>query len=337
MKILSIIIPTYNMESYLTHCLDSLLVSDYMEQLEVLVINDGSKDCSSEIGHKYQECYPQTFRVIDKENGNYGSCINRGLKEATGKYIKVLDADDSFSTSALEIFLNFLQGIDVDLVLTDYNIVNAKGAITKEIRYHFPLNTSLPVEDYCASSDFLSVQMHGITYRRQMICDIGYHQNEGISYTDQEWIFEPMTQVQTFAFCNVVLYQYLVGREGQTMNAVQLAKHIDHNKKGSLTMLEAYNRHYSNCDVNMKLYLQNKLLTRIGYVYRAGLFKGYLSLIEMQQYDMNIKTINREIYNRTEMLDLFRYRYIYTWRKNMQEGLPILLVWLYRFLYCFKS
>lgn len=94
-KILTIIIPTYNMEKYLRHCLDSLIVPN-MDKVEVLMINDGSKDSSSAIGHEYQNRYPKTFRVIDKENGNYGSCINRGLKEATGKYVKVLDADDSF-------------------------------------------------------------------------------------------------------------------------------------------------------------------------------------------------------------------------------------------------
>ena len=88
-KILTIIIPTYNMEKYLRRCLDSLIIDEEgMKQLEVLVINDGSKDSSSQIAHEYQDKYPDTFRVIDKENGNYGSCINRGLKEATGKYVK---------------------------------------------------------------------------------------------------------------------------------------------------------------------------------------------------------------------------------------------------------
>lgn len=88
-KILTIIIPTYNMEKYLRRCLDSLIIDEEgMKQLEVLVINDGSKDSSSQIAHEYQDKYPDTYRVIDKENGNYGSCINIGLKEAKGKYVK---------------------------------------------------------------------------------------------------------------------------------------------------------------------------------------------------------------------------------------------------------
>ena len=108
-KILTIIIPTYNMEKYLRRCLDSLIIDEEeMKQLEVLVINDGSKDSSSQIAHEYQDKYPDTFRVIDKENGNYGSCINRGLKEATRKYVKVLDADDSFDTKNFAKLLNVL-------------------------------------------------------------------------------------------------------------------------------------------------------------------------------------------------------------------------------------
>ena len=96
-KILTVIIPTYNMEELLPRCLDSFLIKDkkLMQQVEVLVVNDGSKDNSSSIAHRYEKLYPHTFRVIDKENGNYGSCVNRGLQEATGKYVKVLDADDS--------------------------------------------------------------------------------------------------------------------------------------------------------------------------------------------------------------------------------------------------
>ena len=122
-KLLSIIIPTYNMEPYLRHCLDSLIIDKGMDELEVFVINDGSKDRSSKIAREYQDKYPNTFYVIDKVNGNYGSCINRGLKEATGKYIKVLDADDCFNARALQDVIQRLMNIDTDVILTNYVIV----------------------------------------------------------------------------------------------------------------------------------------------------------------------------------------------------------------------
>lgn len=69
-KILTIVIPTYNVQDYLHRCLNSLIVSEeQMQHLEVLVVNDGSKDSSSAIAHEYQDKYPDTFRVIDKEKG----------------------------------------------------------------------------------------------------------------------------------------------------------------------------------------------------------------------------------------------------------------------------
>ena len=90
-KLLTIVIPAYNMEKYLDRCLSSLIVGDEkMQHLEVLVINDGSKDRTSEIAHTYEDRFPGTIRVVDKENGHYGSCVNRGLEEARGTFIKVL-------------------------------------------------------------------------------------------------------------------------------------------------------------------------------------------------------------------------------------------------------
>ena len=121
-KLLTIVVPAYNMEKYLSYCLDSLCVNQ--DNLEVLVINDGSKDTTSDIAHQYMEQYPHIFRVIDKANGNYGSCVNRGLTEAKGKYIKILDADDSFDTENFKDFLAFLEKTDADLVLSDFAVVD---------------------------------------------------------------------------------------------------------------------------------------------------------------------------------------------------------------------
>ena len=122
-KILTIVIPTYNMQDYLRRCLDSLIVpEEQMQLLEVLVVNDGSKDNSSAIAHEYQDKYPGTFRVIDKENGNYGSCVNRGLKEATGKYIKILDADDWFDSEQLDLLIEKLGLLDENVAVAKFGV-----------------------------------------------------------------------------------------------------------------------------------------------------------------------------------------------------------------------
>lgn len=216
-KVLTVVIPTYNMEKYLHKCLDSLIVHPQeMELLEILVINDGSKDYSSKIAHEYEQKFPMTFRVIDKENGNYGSCINRGVKEAQGKYIKVLDADDYFETSTLEEFLNFLNHIDVELVISDYCTINTKGKVTFKYTFSFPVKQSFSMERVKERDE---IPMHAITYKTECLREIGYKQTEGISYTDVEWCFLPMIAVNQILYFNKNLYCYLIGREGQTMDS----------------------------------------------------------------------------------------------------------------------
>ena len=120
MKLLSIIVPTYNMEAYLVRCLDSVTNKILPNTLEVIVVNDGSKDKSLNIARSYQTFRPDIISIIDKPNGNYGSCINEGLKEAQGKYIKILDADDWYNTDSLKVFLEKLVDVDSDLIITDF-------------------------------------------------------------------------------------------------------------------------------------------------------------------------------------------------------------------------
>ena len=120
-KILSIAIPTYNMERYLGRCLDSLVAARRTDALEIIVVNDGSTDCSSEIAHRYAKEHPNSIIVIDKKNGNYGSCVNAALKVATGKYFRVLDSDDWVDTDGLVQLLDKLKNAEADAVVTHFS------------------------------------------------------------------------------------------------------------------------------------------------------------------------------------------------------------------------
>ena len=94
MKLLSISIAAYNAESTLEKCVNSMIESRYRRKLEILIINDGSTDNTVKIAKNYENKYPDTVRVIDKENGGHGSTINAGISVATGLYFKIVDADD---------------------------------------------------------------------------------------------------------------------------------------------------------------------------------------------------------------------------------------------------
>ena len=259
-KILTVIIPTYNMEKYLRKCLMSLVLKDpdIRNLLEVLVINDGSKDASSAIGKEFQSQYPECFRVIDKDNGNYGSCVNRGLSEATGKYVKILDADDYFDTTAFLKYLEKLQTLDVDIVLNHVNIVDEQGNITAN--WSYPIKELEVVNYWDYINDFGWLNMHMVAYKTENIRAIGYKQTEGISYTDQEWIHLPITTVESAYSMPLKLYQYLVGREGQTMDGKVLSKKLGDTTKMLCSLGHTWQRYHG--PEHKKKFLRDKFVNQ---------------------------------------------------------------------------
>ena len=286
-KVLTIVVPTYNMQDYLHRCLDSLIVSDeQMAELEVLVINDGSKDNSSLIAHEYETKYPATFRVIDKENGNYGSCVNRGLKEAKGKYIKVLDADDWFDTDEFARFLDKLATLDVDMVLTKYRIVDGEGHTTQELSYDIEPNKVFDFMAYKDTETYLA--MHAITYRTEMLRKMNYHQTEGISYTDTEWVYYPQHAVKTCVYLPLDVYRYLMGREGQTMAPeVRIRSASNHSKL--IRSMVAFANNLSELD--KQLYAYKRMENEI-----AGLCLGiYIGCLVKQDSDSFDEDFMREM------------------------------------------
>lgn len=250
------------MERYLNRCLSSLTLSqELMSILEVIVINDGSKDRSSEIAHSYQKKHPDTFRVIDKENGNYGSCINRGLKEAKGKYIKILDADDWFDTENFEEFLKLLVGLDVDCVMSDMIQVDEDGNTISQWRYSLPKEESFSIQELLKLDQSELLWMHCVAYKTKNLRSINYQQTEGISYTDQEWLFLPMATCKSLFYFPKTVYNYLTGRDGQTMNPEVYEKNYWQEIKGTINMAHELGQ-YQNGNEIPSNYLIKRLLGR---------------------------------------------------------------------------
>ena len=218
-KILSIIVPSYNMEAYLPKCLESLIIDDIelFHKLDVIVVNDGSKDRTSEIAHNFEKKYAGIFRVIDKENGHYGSCINIALTKAEGLFIKILDADDSFNTKEFKRFITFLMDIpsDVDMVLTDYEFIDNLGRIIYN-KYPFGDGEVFKPEKLVSSN--CKIAMHAVCYRTKLLHEIHYFQTEGIAYTDTEWIFLPPAFSRNICYFQLCIYKYLIDRQGQSMD-----------------------------------------------------------------------------------------------------------------------
>lgn len=330
-KILSIIIPTYNMEKYLDKCLSSLILEDkeLMKILEVLVIIDGAKDHSSEIAHTYQDKYPDTFVVIDKENGNYGSCINRGLKEATGKYLKVLDADDCFNTAAFGKLLRCISQItfDVDVLFSGYKVVDGEGAVKSEYTRDLTPHTLLGWREITKSCvKGRHVAMHEITYRVAMLKEMNYVQTEGISYTDQEWIFYPMSSAKSFYLINEFVYLYLTGRTGQTMDPAVLQKGVGANISIAERMIECYHGMLKKAN-DATDYLTSNLLWLLNHIYSICLLSNMdgVELVRLSDFDASLFAKAPDLYVmvssfKTPLVPKVNVRYARKWQKSKNKN-----------------
>lgn len=340
-KILTIIIPTYNMEKYLHRCLDSLIVDEEsMEQLEVLVINDGSRDSSSQIAHEYQDKFPDTFRVIDKDNGNYGSCINCGLKETTGKYVKVLDADDSFDPDIFALFVSYLNHVEADLIISDFKVVNTEGKDIATYTFPLPIGCGFSLE-ILPMSTIQWLWHQGITYRTYNVRKINYHQTEGISYTDDEWIFIPMSEVKNVCYFPHFLYLYLRGREGQTFDPKILKKAFSNRIIVIKKMISDYKQVKDNCSTDGLRYLNIKLFYRLLPIYNFYLISnttkdGNQVLADLDKsIKRTLPDIFQELGNRRNRMG---WHYIQYWRNaNYNETAILLLIWrwTYKIRYLF--
>ena len=236
-KLLTIVVPVYKVEPYINKCLDSCLIyksneqgekvldDDLMNQLEVIIVNDGTPDRSAEMSREYSKRYPQTFRQIDKENGGHGSAWNVGLKEATGKYLRFLDSDDWLTN--LDRLMLDLQHCEADVVLnpfevcslTDENIViptpDISGAqkpcdgshsypITKEIWMDF-------------SHKYSNVNFWSVTYKTEILKPLWPLFAEKVMYDDYILTWAPLIYGRSCVAFDYVLYNYLVGRPEQTV------------------------------------------------------------------------------------------------------------------------
>ena len=242
MKALTILIPVYNTEKYIKRCLDSLIVSEIMDDIEILVVNDGGKDHSVEIIQKYVDSYPETVRLIDKENGGHGSTINAGIKEAKGKYFRVLDSDDWFNSTDFVKFVNRLKSEDADLVVCDYRKEHTYNSKSEYFVYK-------NLEDrkcYCFDDIDLKILegeyfvMATSTYKTEILRTSGLKMLEKTFYVDMQYNVVPMTKVETFTYYHLDIYRYFIGRDDQSVNEKVMIGRIDQQIKVNKLMIDAY-------------------------------------------------------------------------------------------------
>lgn len=339
-KLLSIIIPSYNMERYLDDCCRSLLIShDLLDSLDVLIINDGSTDRTSEIGHKFESDYPGVFTVIDKKNGNYGSCINVGLSRAKGTFVRILDADDTYDTKNFEIFVENIKKFEfstIDLIFSGCDLVDESGNTVEHCKIpQLPVKVS-PISNVLG--DIARIMQALRTYRTCRLREIHFHQLEGISYTDTEFAFLPQLNVRDVTSVDCTVYKYLWGRNGQTMEQHRIARDFWMRAEVVLDMILQFEEIAEKRETDQHSVFRKELGYMASAIYRGGIFgvSGQKATVDLIAFDEKLKRLSRAIYDdclTCHYSNRIPFCYIKHWRNGgIVNSVMVRLCKMYSFL-----
>lgn len=243
MKVLSFIIPAYNSEDFLRKCVDSMLVPELLEQLEIIIVNDGSTDETQQIGEAYARRYPDTVRLICQENRGHGGALNAGCAAARGTYLKVIDADDWVMTENLPAYLSALSQCDSDVVLTHHHTIDVTTGERKNWKSFPPaFGTAYSFDQIMASwrSFDRSLTFHGITYRTAFYHQFGGKLLEHFFYEDHEYATFPCCYAKRVLPLDLFLYEYRIGDVTQSVDEANQLNRLSHTEAVLAQMAKKY-------------------------------------------------------------------------------------------------
>ena len=303
MKYISFAIPCYNSQDYMAHAIESILPGG--EDIEIIIVNDGSKDRTSEIAHEYMEKYPTIIKVVDKENGGHGDAVNSGLMHATGKYFKVVDSDDWVDEDALHKILDVLRhmeedGMELDMLIANY-VYEKVGATHKKVIHY---RNVLPQDEIFRWDDMghfrldQYILMHSVIYRTDMLKLIQLHLPKHTFYVDNLVAFIPLASVQSMYYLDVNFYRYFIGRDDQSVNEKVMIKRIDQQIRVNKLMVNAYiNCKSTNKHLKKYMFSYLDIITTISSIMliRANTEESLHKKKELLEY---IKTEDKQVYRK---------------------------------------
>ena len=246
MKLLTAAIPCYNSAAYMNRAIDTLLTGG--EEMEIIIINDGSSDDTQKIAEEYQTKYPSIIRVIHQDNGGHGEAVNTGLANATGLYFKVVDSDDWVNESALfqvmEVLKNLIaDGKSPDLFLANYVYEKVDAKKKKVINYNWalPKDRIFTWDEIMHFKQSQNILMHSTLYRTKLLKSCGIHLPKHTFYVDNIFVYQPLPYVRTLYYMDVNLYRYFIGRTDQSVNEQVMIRRIDQQLRITKIMIESHN------------------------------------------------------------------------------------------------
>ncbi|MCC2165124.1 glycosyltransferase family A protein [Brotaphodocola catenula] len=279
-KILSVSIAAYNVASTLRECLDPFLESEVMEFLDIMIVDDGSKDKTAVIAKEYQDKYPDSIRLIQKQNGGWGSTVNSGIQNAKGKYFKQLDGDDYYEPKALNEFIAYLDSQSSDMVIAPYITYDSEtGAVitTENCNPGCEVRKVFALKDVEGFSPF----MHSLAIKTELLKKGNVKVTEHCFYTDTEFVLKACNQAETVSFFDMPVYYYRRAAVGQSMSLGGFEKHYMEQYKVIEVSLDYLHTDVKRAEVK-KIY--DKLL--VGTCWWQYLIMFYISVTPEHKHNL---------------------------------------------------
>lgn len=231
--ILSIIIPSYNVAKYLASTVSSLVNQENADKLEILIINDGSKDNTKEVAqsliNKFTSAKKPIIKLVDKENGGHGSTINVGLKKATGKYVRIIDGDDWVNSEDLKKLIDKLAEEDSDIVVTNYCEDHAVDNVLIFKRlYDFMIpGKKYEFDDLC--DIYYGFREWGpilatANFKTEMLKQFDFKLTEKSFYVDMEFNAYSIIPAKSIVYYDLDIYRYFLGRVDQSISQASFVR-----------------------------------------------------------------------------------------------------------------
>ena len=242
-KLMTVCVPCYNAEQTLDRCLHSLVSISTPEDLEIIVVDDGSRDGSAEIARRYVDAHPGVVKLVRKPNGGHGSGVNTGIDHGTGLYYRVVDSDDWVDSNALQRLLDVIRrekDDPVDVYYTNYHVVNAKDGSSWEWPKPEDVEYGRHYRFGELDTDKFYLTMHGSVFRMELLRKSGLRCHEHCFYVDSEYILKPIPFVKTLEFLDLYVYKYWQGQEGQSVSTASFVKNYENHATVMRSLIEYY-------------------------------------------------------------------------------------------------
>ncbi len=261
MKLLSIAVPCYNSQDYMAHAVESLLPGG--DEVEILIVDDGSHDRTAEIADEYERRYPGIVRAIHQENGGHGDAVMTGLRNAAGRYFKVVDSDDWVDEKAYPRVLDALRSFgegELDVMISNF-IYDKVGVRKKHVVRYFHALPRERVFGWEETRHFLKGQyilMHSVIYRTSLLRECGMELPKHTFYVDELYVYVPMRTAEKMYYLDVDFYHYFIGREDQSVQEEVMIRRIDQALKVNRLLVSSVDP-FTVDDVHKRRYMLNYL------------------------------------------------------------------------------